>query len=293
MADEREREGSEDAPRIRVVDRRMLSDDERAGKGAIPPAPSGIVSGSGASADTANGGAADSSGTPPKLEIVGGGRQRAQQPEPNEVPDAPPDADFPADDMDEPLLEPQQPAPMGEPDDDTPPPMQMVGGAGEAQGMMAGMDGADEEMLSDEEMEQVRAEMEAAEAEQFAVLEQRMGRPLTEQEKVAVRQEMERQAQSMTSLEVAPMLQQMMAEVSARAAVHMGLMPNPYTRLIARNDTQARLAVDAFGAVFEVLKPHLDASMQREYARVLNDLRVNFVSLTGASAGGGPSRIIH
>ncbi len=281
MADEREREGSEDAPKIRVVDRRMLSDDERAGKGAVPAASGNIVSG---------GVAADSAGAPPKLEIVGGGRQRAQQIEPNEVPDAPPDADFPADDTDEPLLEPQQPAPMGEPDDDTPPPMQMVGGTG---GASDGINGMDEEMLSDEEMEQVRAEMEAAEAEQFAVLEQRMGRPLTEQEKNAVRQEMERQAQSMTSLEVAPMLQQLMAEMSARAAVHMGLMPNPYTRLIARNDTQARLAVDAFGAVFEVLKPHLDASMQREYARVLNDLRVNFVSLTGGPAGGGPSRIIH
>lgn len=285
MADERGRGDVEDegAPKIRVVDRRMLSEDERAGKGVAPAASGGSASGD--------------SGAPPKLEIVGGGaRRRARQNEPNEAPDAPPETDRPADDAaDEPLLEPEQPAPMVEPDGETAPPMRVMG-----------TDGTDDEPLSDEEMEQVRAEMEAVEAEQFAALEQRMGRPLTEQEKDAVREEMERQAQSVASLEVAPMLQQWVAELSARAAVHMGLMPNPYTRLIAKNDAQARLAIDAFGALLEVLKPHLDPASQREYARVLNDLRVNFVSLTGVPTGGvptgaaptgglrgGPGRIIH
>jgi hypothetical protein len=45
---------------------------------------------------------------------------------------------------------------------------------------------------------------------------------------------MARQAETATRLEIAPVLQQLMAELSARAAIHMGLMPNPYTRLIAR-----------------------------------------------------------
>jgi hypothetical protein len=87
-----------------------------------------------------------------------------------------------------------------------------------------------------------------------------MGRPLTEQEKESVRGEMARQAEAVTRLEVEPVLQQLMAELSARAAVHMGLMPNPYTRLIAKNDAQARLAIDAFGAMFEIIKPHLDGA---------------------------------
>jgi hypothetical protein len=39
-------------------------------------------------------------------------------------------------------------------------------------------------------MEQARQEMEAMESEQFAAIEQRMGRPLTEQEKESVRGEM-------------------------------------------------------------------------------------------------------
>jgi hypothetical protein len=249
MADERDEIEGEDKPRIRIVDRRMLSEDERSGKGSSGP------SGSNSGGDEA----------PPRLEIIGGG-SRAQQPEPNEMPDAPSQDEQPSD---EPALDPQQPPPMGDPGEDDLPPM------------------------TAEEMEQARQEMEAMEAEQFAAIEQRMGRPLTEQEKESVRGEMARQAEAVTRLEIEPVLQQLMAELSARAAVHMGLMPNPYTRLIAKNDAQARLAIDAFGAMYEVIKPHLDQASQREYSRVLNDLRVNFVSITGGPAGSGPSRIIH
>jgi len=223
MAEERD-----DEPKIRIVDRRMLSDEERAGNASSPEA--------GESA-------------PPKLEIIGGGTPSSS-----------------------------------------------------SQGEMEEFDAsvADEgeyEELSEEEAEQLRQELES---EQFAEIEQRMGRPLTEQEKDTVRAEMERQAQSAASLEVGPVLLQLMAEMSARAAVHMGLMPNPYTRLIARNDTQARLAIDAYSAVLGVVRPLLDPNSVREFERVLKDLRVNFVSITGISlpqqgpgSGGGGPRIIH
>jgi hypothetical protein len=80
-------------------------------------------------------------------------------------------------------------------------------------------------------------------------------------------------------------------------------MPNPYTRLVARNDAQARMAIDTFSALLEVLRPQLNAEMKKEFERVLNDLRVNFVSITGTQlppaggAGGiggfGGPRIIH
>ncbi|HEX8236897.1 MAG TPA: DUF1844 domain-containing protein [Abditibacteriaceae bacterium] len=254
MADERDETEGEDKPRIHIVDRRMLNEDERSGKSGSSQG--NVILGGSSQAE---------SGPPPRLEIIGGGN-RAQQPEPNEMPDAPSLDEEPSD---EPALDPEQPMPMGDPGEDDLPPM------------------------TAEEMEQARQEMEAMEAEQFAAIEQRMGRPLTEQEKESVRGEMARQAEAVTRLEIEPVLQQLMAELSARAAVHMGLMPNPYTRLIAKNDAQARLAIDAFGAMFEVIKPHLDQASQREYARVLNDLRVNFVSITGGPAGGGPSRIIH
>jgi Domain of unknown function (DUF1844) len=261
MADQRdEREGKEGESKIKVVDRRMLSEEERAGKG---PARAGVVGESG-------------SGAPPKLEIVGGyaakSAQSTDQPAPDDRPASGGDTDST---ISEPATGPRQPAPMGEPEDE------------------------DQEPLSAEEQERLVSEVEQ---EHFAEIERQMGRPLTEQEKDAVRAEMERQAQSMASLEVTPLLQQFLAEMSARAAVHMGLMPNPYTRLVAKNDTQARLAIDAFAAVVEVLRPHMDAASQREYMRVLNDLRVNFVSATGIPAGGmplggmppgGPSKLIH
>lgn len=214
MANERENE----EPKITVVDRRMLSDDDRAGKAEIAPAK--------AEAATVAPAAAPTSAPSDQTEIL------------------------PADNFS---------------DDD------------EA-----------EEAVSPEELEQMRNEMEA---EQFAALEARIGRALTDAEKEAVRGEMEaqsrEQARQMTTLEVTPMIQQFLAEISARAAIHMGLMPNPYTRLIAKNDAEARIAIDCFAAVYETLKPRLDPAIQKEYTRVLNDLRVNFAQQTGLPAGAG------
>ncbi len=216
MADERDEE-----PKIRIVDRRMLSDEDRAGT-----AP-----------------AKEPESAPPKLEIIGGGQP------------APSQSNAPIEQMDDEIM-----------DDE----------------------------LSEEEAEQLREELES---EQFGEIERRMGRPLTAQEKDTVRAEMERQAQSAASLEVGPVLLQLMAELSARAAVHLGLMPNPYTRLIARNDAQARLAIDAYSAMLQVVRASLDPASTREFERVLNDLRVNFTSITGTPLSGpGPMsgpRIIH
>lgn len=250
MANERD---EEQEPKVRIIDRRMLSDEERTGK---------------APASTRAEESAAPQGEAPKLEIVGGGAK--SQSNPNETQGAP-DGDEPGD---EPMLDPQNPAPMGDPEGDEMPPM------------------------TAEEMAQMEAEMQAAEAEQFAALEERLRRPLTETEKNSVREEMARQAQAALSLDVGPVLQQFLAEMSARAAVHMGLMPNPYTRLIARNDAQARAAIESFGAIYEVVKGNLDPASEKELGRVLNDLRVNYQSITGTPlASSAPMidkpRIIH
>lgn len=228
MADKRDDEQNQDEPKIRIVDRRVLSDDERAGKGSTPEA---------GSADEAE---------RPRLEMVGGGSSKPAADEPVQT-----------------------------------------------------TSGDEEEELSEADRNAMRTEIES---EQFAELEKQMGRPLTGQEKEQVREEMKKQAEAVSRLEVAPLLVQLMAEMSARAAVHLGLMPNPYTRLVARNDAQARLAIDAYGAVYEVVKAQLDDNSRREFERVLNDLRVNFSSITGGSTGftpggggfpGGGPRIIH
>ena len=226
MADERE-----DEPKIRIVDRRMLTDDERAGKGVATTE-------------------AQPEAAPPKLEIVGGRAARERE-----------EAE-------------ETEAHLAQEDE------------------LAGEEGAYEEPeLTAEQEEEMRS---AIEEEQFQMAEKQLGRPLTEQEKDRLREEMNKQAQAMASLEVGPMLGRFVVEMSQIAAVHMGLVANPYTRLIARNDTQARLAIDAFAAALQVLEPQLDAAGKREYNRVLNDLRVNFVNITGGKpTGAGSGLIIH
>ena len=134
--------------------------------------------------------------------------------------------------------------------------------------------------LTEEEAEQLTAQMEA---EQFAQLEQEVGRPLNEEEKDRVRQMMAQRAESMSRLEVAPILIQTVSELPRYAAVHLGLVANPYTGLIARNDAEARLAIDAFGALYETLKTRIDPRAGAELARVLNDLRSNYTRITGQS----------
>jgi hypothetical protein len=235
MADERD-EQEEGASRIKVVDRRMLNDDERAGKA--------VSSSTGDAAATTQASTTQEKNAAPKLEIIGGGKSAAA----SETDTTPTE-----DSVDDDALD---------------------------------ADGEAPEEMSVEELQQMRSELES---EQFAALEERIGRPLTEEEKSAVRSEMESRARSAAALEVAPMLHQLLQELHAHAMVHMGLMPNPYTQLIAKNDSEARLAIDSFGAVFEVLKQKLEPALQKEYARVLNDLRVNFVSQTGMAAGTFPN----
>ena len=149
----------------------------------------------------------------------------------------------------------------------------------------AGFEGEDDDLdreLTEEEAELLGAQMEA---EQFAQLEQEIGRALTDEERDKVRQEMARRAESMSRLEVAPILLQTASELPRYAAVHLGLVANPYTGLIARNDKEAKLAIDAFGALYDTLKPRIDPRAGAELARVLNDLRSNYTRITGQSFG--------
>src|SRR5262245_21849814 len=111
MADERD---NENEPKIRVVDRRMLNEEEREGKAEAP-----------------------------KLEIIGGGRSAESEAE----------------------------APEAEAAEDT---TYAAAEGRPAEGF------EEEEELTEEEEAQLRAQLEN---EQFAAIEQQMGRPLTAQEK--------------------------------------------------------------------------------------------------------------
>ena len=262
--DNEERE--EQKPRFQIVDRRVLTEEDRKGTATDIPATSDdkpLIQVPGP-ANVA------SEAERPKLEIIGGGNPNAGNSAlgssaldeaPGQAVSAPSAAIDAAD------------ATETVPADSS-----------------ADMEMGDEEPMSEAEVEQMRSELEA---EQFAALEQEIGRPLTDAEKDQVRTMMEREAQSMTKLEVAPILLKTITELPRYAAVHLGLVANPYTGLIARNDAEARLAIEAFEALYDTIKTRMDARTIGELERVLNDLKSNYARISGAKIApkGGP-RII-
>jgi hypothetical protein len=251
MANERD----EQKPRFQIIDNRLLSEDERKGNSsAAPETNTPLIQVPGGSQRSADAEA-------PKLEIIGGGSSAgvgssSLKEEAGEAVSAPIAA----------------------------------GNAADASETTPAHDLEAEDLLSEDEVKQMQAEMEA---EQFAALEEEVGRPLSDEEKEQVRKLMSQQAQTMSRLEVSPLLLQTISELPRYAAVHLGLLANPYTGLIARNDTEARLAIEAFSAIYDVIKGRTDSRINGELTRVLNDLKTNYTRITGSTIGptGGP-RII-
>ena len=56
-----------------------------------------------------------------------------------------------------------------------------------------------------------------------------------------------------------------------------GLVPNPVTNKVEKNLDEARLAIDAFAAIFDVLRLRIEEQTRREMETVLTNLRINFV----------------
>jgi hypothetical protein len=304
MADEREEE------RPKIVDNRLLSDNERKGFGPV------LIGGTNESADASEESQeSQESEAAPRLEIIGGGAPASDTSE-SAAPFAESEIlaeDEGADDggegvMDEAALREQiegaitaqmeaATQQLGRPL--TGKEREQVRAQVEAQieaqlraqaQAGAAMVGEDGQEMSPEEQAAMREQMEQ---EQFAAIEAQVGRALTDQEKDQVRAQMEEQAQAAISLEVAPVLLDLMVKLPNYAAVHLGLSPNPYTQLVARNDANARLSIDALGGLFDIIKPLLDNQSRREFERVINDLRVNYTRVTGQPIGpaGGPSLI--
>ena len=76
---------------------------------------------------------------------------------------------------------------------------------------------------------------------------------------------------------VPDLLRVFISEMYARALVHMGLMVNPATNLLAKDLPQARLAIDCIGSLLEHLGPLAEEGERGELERMLADLRINFV----------------
>lgn len=259
--DHEERE--EQKPRFQIVDRRVLTEEDRKGTStdiSATPTDKPLIQ--------VPGQANSSDAERPKLEIIGGGNPNSGQ------------SAVGSSSLDEqPGQAVSAPIAAGDAADAT-----ETVPVGDEQLM------EDEASMSDAEVEEMRSQLEA---EQFAALEQEIGRPLTDAEKDQVRQMMEREAQSMTKLEVAPILLKTITELPRYAAVHLGLVANPYTGLIARNDAEARLSIEAFEALYDTIKTRMDARTVGELERVLNDLKSNYARISGSviAPKGGP-RII-
>ena len=262
--DNEERE--EQKPRFQIVDRRVLTEADRKGTSTdLPATPADtpliqVPGQANVSSDVER----------PKLEIIGGGNANAGV------------SAVGSSSLDEqPGQAVSAPSAAGDAADAT----ETVPAAMPTDGDMG-----DETPMTEAEVDQMRSELEA---EQFAALEQEIGRPLTDAEKDQVRGMMEREAQSMTKLEVAPILLKTITELPRYAAVHLGLVANPYTGLVARNDAEARLSIEAFEALYDTVKTRLDARTNGELERVLNDLKSNYARISGAPIApkGGP-RII-
>ncbi len=305
MANERDDEREErENERPRIVDNRLLSGNERKGFGPV------LIGGDEQAAASAQAAAQASSSAPdsdagPRLEIIGGGAPQASLAQPDEDAEG---GEMAEDGLDEEALREQIEATVqaqleaaaqqlgrpltGKEREQVRSQVEaqiqqqiMAAQSGQLPGAMPG-----EPEMSPEEQEALRLQMEE---EQFATIQQQIGRELTDQEKDQVRAQMEEQAQAAISLEVAPVLLDLMVKLPNYAAVHLGLTPNPYTQLIARNDANAKLSIDALGSMFDIIKPMLDNPSRREFERVINDLRANYTRITGQPIGptSGPSLI--
>ena len=82
---------------------------------------------------------------------------------------------------------------------------------------------------------------------------------------------------ALAGLPAADLLSTCLSLLAAKAWQGMGLVPNPLTGKTEKNLDDARLAIDAYAAVFELLRARLEEQPRREMENVLTMLRVNFV----------------
>ncbi len=85
------------------------------------------------------------------------------------------------------------------------------------------------------------------------------------------------QAIPLGALPTADVLVWNMSLLAGKAWEGMGLVPNPITNKVEKNLDEARLAIDAFAAIFDVLRLRIEEQTRREMETVLTNLRINFV----------------
>jgi len=79
------------------------------------------------------------------------------------------------------------------------------------------------------------------------------------------------------ALETREILIWCLSVLAAKAWEGMGLVPNAASGAVAKNLDGARLAIDAYAAVFVLVRDGIEESPRREMETLLTNLRVNFV----------------
>ena len=85
------------------------------------------------------------------------------------------------------------------------------------------------------------------------------------------------QAVPLAALTASDLLHSFLSLLALKAWEGMGLVPNALTGKTQKNLDDSRLAIDAYAAVFEVVRARVDEGPRREMENLLTTLRLNFV----------------
>lgn len=85
------------------------------------------------------------------------------------------------------------------------------------------------------------------------------------------------QAVPLAALTASDLLSTFLSLLAMKAWEGMGLLPNPLTTKTQKNLDDARLAIDAYAAMFELLRSRIEEQPRREMENLLTTLRLNFV----------------
>ena len=91
----------------------------------------------------------------------------------------------------------------------------------------------------------------------------------------------ESQTVPLAALAAADLLTSFLSLMAMKAWEGMGLVPNPMSGKTEKNLEDARLAIDAYAAVFELLRLRVAEGERRDLENALTMLRVNFVDKSG------------
>ena len=92
------------------------------------------------------------------------------------------------------------------------------------------------------------------------------------------------QAVPLAALPASDLLTTFLSLMAMKAWEGMGLVANPIIGKTEKNLGDARLAIDAYAAVFELLRVRVDDGARREMENALTMLRVNFVEKSAGAS---------